>query len=245
MLLHRNAIRESPRWDAAPCEVGGAPVILVGGLASYPRLLVPMTDWLHRLGARCLVAPVRYGVGCGEELTRSVEQALERHVAATGEQAVVIGHSRGGQIARALAVRRPELHRGVITLGAPLTRMLGVSSVVKAQIAVLGLAGTVGVPGLLRAGCLWGECCRRFRADLVSPFPATVPFVSVFSHRDERVDWQASVDPAAEHVEVSATHTGLVRNPASLATIATQLQKIVAGQQIPEAGPHVLDSLPH
>jgi triacylglycerol lipase len=226
-LLHRNAIRDSPLWDAPPCDVGGVPVLLVGGFASHPSLLMPMADWLHRLGARCLVAPVRYGVGCGEAITRSVERALERHVEASGQEAVVIGHSRGGQVARALAVRRPELHRGVITLGSPLIRMLGVYPVVKVQIALLGLAGTFGVPGLLRAGCLWGDCCRQLRADLVGPFPDTVRFVSVFSRRDERVHWRASLDPAAEHVEVSTTHTGLIFSPDSLAVIAAQLQAIL------------------
>lgn len=224
-----DTIQESPLWDdAPPYDMGGVPVLVVGGLACHPNLLRPMADWLHRLGARCLLVPVRYGIGCGEAITGAVEQALERHVEETGERAVVIGHSRGGQFARALAVRRPELHRGVITLGSPLNRMLGVYPAVKAQVAVLGLAGTLGVPGLLRAGCLWGNCCRQLRADLAGPFPDTVPFVSMFSRSDERVDWRASLDPAADHVEVSATHTGLVCSPDSLATIAVQLHEIVA-----------------
>lgn len=227
LAIHRDAIRESPFWDTPPCDVGGVPVLVVGGLGCHPSWLRPMADWLHRLGARCLLAPVRYGIGCGEAITGSVEQALERHVEETGERAVVIGHSRGGQFARALAVRRPELHRGVITLGSPLNRMLGVRPAVKAQIAVLGLAGTLGVPGLLRAGCLWGDCCRRLRADLVGPFPDTVAFVSMFSRTDERVDWRASLDPAADHVEVSATHNGLILNPESLAAVAVQLHGIV------------------
>lgn len=227
LAIRRDAIRESPFWDEPPCDVGGVPVLVVGGLGSHPNWLRPMADWLHRLGARSRLAPVRYGIGCGEAITGSVEQALERHVEETGEPAIVIGHSRGGQFARALAVRRPELHRGIITLGSPLNRMLGVHPLVKAQVAALGLAGTLGVPGVLRAGCLWGECCRRLRADLVGPFPDTIPFVSMFSRTDERVDWRASLDPAADHVEVSATHNGLILNPDCLVAVAVHLHEIV------------------
>jgi pimeloyl-ACP methyl ester carboxylesterase len=103
--------------------------------------------------------PVRYGVGCGEQGARDVKAALERLTDATGQPAVVIAHSRGGQFARAVAVRRPELHRGLITLGSPLRRLLAVHPLLLAEVAVFGLAGSLGVPGLMKAGCLWGECC--------------------------------------------------------------------------------------
>jgi hypothetical protein len=35
----------------------------------------------------------------------------------------------------------------------------------------LGVGGSLGIPGLFRASCLWGQCCRPLRDDLWGPFP--------------------------------------------------------------------------
>jgi pimeloyl-ACP methyl ester carboxylesterase len=131
-----------------------------------------------------------------------VEHALARHTDAIGEQAVIIAHSRGGQFARPVAVRRPELVRGLITLGSPLTRLPGARPPVLLKVLGLGVVGSLGVPGLLRVSCLWGECCRPLRNDLMDLFPSDVPFLSVFSRHDEVVPWESSLDPAARHREI-------------------------------------------
>jgi len=186
-------------------------------------MLSPLHDWLSRLNCQCLAAPVRCGVDCGEESARSVEAALERLTDATGQPAVVIAHSRGGQFARAVAVRRPELHRGLITLGSPLRRLLAVHPLLLAEVALLGLAGSVGVPGLMKAGCLWGQCCADLRTDLRRPFPAEVPFLSVYSPQDQVVDWRSTLDPAARHRPVRTTHSGLLWSEESLSVITEEI----------------------
>jgi pimeloyl-ACP methyl ester carboxylesterase len=77
-------------------------------MTSSEQMLSPLHDWLRRLDCRFPVAAVRYGVGCGAQGARCVEQALGQLTDATGRSAVVIAHSRGGQFARAVAVRRPR-----------------------------------------------------------------------------------------------------------------------------------------
>jgi triacylglycerol lipase len=219
-----------------PLDARGLPVLLVGGMASTPALLQPLHDWLVHLGARPTVPPIRYGVDCGERTAERLVDARERTAGATGERCLVLAHSRGGQFARAAAVRRPELVRGLVTLGSPLNRMLGVHPLLKAEVAVLGVAGSLGVPGLLRAGCLWGECCRALRRDLAAPFPAEVPFVSIFSRLDHLVDWRSCLDPAARHREVRATHSGLLSSPAAYAVLAEELAQMVA-EMVGESAP--------
>jgi triacylglycerol lipase len=208
-------------------DAKGLPVLLVGGMSSCEQTLSPLHDWLRRLNCRCVVAPVRYGVGCGEQGAWYVEQALEQLTEATGRSAVVIAHSRGGQFARAVAVRRPELHRGLITLGSPLRRMLAVHPLMLAEVAVLGLAGSLGVPGLMKAGCLWGECCARFRTDLQRLFPSEVPFLSVYSPRDQIVDWRSALDPAARHRSVPTTHAGMLWSAESLSVITEEICRLL------------------
>jgi pimeloyl-ACP methyl ester carboxylesterase len=150
---------------------------------------------------------------------------------------MVIGHSRGGQIARALAVRHPELVQGLIVLGSPLNRLLGVHPLLKLQLGMLGLAGSLGLPGLFRPSCLWGTCCSRLRSDMAAPLPVDVPFVSVFSKRDRMVDWRSTLDPAARHREVATTHSGLVCDPEAFQLLAEEIAELVSPRRAqPRAG---------
>jgi pimeloyl-ACP methyl ester carboxylesterase len=212
-----------PRLDA-----GGLPVLVVGGLASSATTLAPLTGWLGRLGCQPSVAPVGGGVDCGERSTRAVLAALHRLADETGRAPVVVAHSRGGQFARAAAVRDPLAVRALVTLGSPLNRLLAVHPLLRAEVTLLGLVGLVGVPGVLRPSCLWGACCRALRQDLAAPFPAGVPFVSVYSRDDQVVDWRSSLDPAARHRHVATTHTGLIASAAAFDVIADELAGIVA-----------------
>ena len=60
--------------------------------------------------------------------------------------------------------------------------------------------------------CLRGECCERFRADLAGDFPSDVGFTALYSRTDGVVDWRACLDPAAEQIEVRASHLGMGLN---------------------------------
>ncbi|WP_370942326.1 alpha/beta fold hydrolase [Amycolatopsis sp. cg5] len=219
----RLAIERHPLWRTPPLDMAGLPVLLVGGMGSTPMLLSSLQQLLQRLNCRVRVAPVRFGIGCGEATAQAVEDSLTGLVEYTSAPAVVIAHSRGGQFARAVAARRPELLRGLITLGSPLTRMLAVHPLLWVHVTALGAAGAIGVPGLLRPGCLWGTCCAPLRADLTGPFPDAVPFLSIYSRRDRIVDWRSCLDPAARHHEIVTSHGGLIWDPVSLTAIVEEL----------------------
>ncbi|MDX6664093.1 MAG: triacylglycerol lipase, partial [Solirubrobacteraceae bacterium] len=138
-----------------------------------------------------------------------LEVAPEHQHERFGRKVAVVGQSRGGALARLLAVRRPELVSGIITLGSPLTDQMAVHPFVRGPVFGLGLLGSLGVPGLFSRRCLNGECCGQAREDAAAPFPDGVGFVSVFSRSDGIVDWRSCLDPAAEQVEVGASHIGM------------------------------------
>lgn len=223
VLTDDQALHNHPIWQNPSVDLAGLPVLIVGGLATNPHVLSPLQDWLDRIGCRTLLVPTQYGIACGQRAAIAVQDALTRHVDATGDQAVIIAHSRGGQFARPVAVRRPELVRGLITLGSPLTRLLGIHPIVLLKVLGLGVVGSLGIPGLFRASCLWGDCCRPLRDDLMGPFPDQVPFLSVFSRQDEVVLWEASLDPAARHREIWTTHRGLITSPVAFQLLAHEL----------------------
>jgi hypothetical protein len=73
--------------------------------------------------------------------------------------------------------------------------------------------------------CRRGPCCERFWRDLEADFPASVGYVSIYSRSDGIVDWHACLDPAADCVEIRASHLGMAVNAHAYETIATALER--------------------
>jgi triacylglycerol lipase len=202
---------------------GGRPVLLIPGFMAGDSSMATLTRWLRENGYRTHRAGIRANVGCSEEYLSRLEDRLEQLFAATGQRVAIVGQSRGGVFARVLAVRRPDLVSGIVTLGSPTVRQLSTHPFVLAQILVVGALGTGKVPGMFRVSCLRGACCKRFRADLVSAFPPGVRFTALYSKRDGVVDWRACLDPAAEQIEVRASHLGMGLNAEVYAELGNAL----------------------
>jgi triacylglycerol lipase len=204
----------------------GRPVLLVPGFMAGDNSLAPMGDWLRRAGYRPSRAGMRANVGCAGAGHERLEDRLERLVAEQGQRAVVIGQSRGGGMAKVLAVRRPDLVGGLITLGSPHVDPLAVHPLVRLQVEAVSRLGSLGAPGLFTRSCLDGDCCASFWDDLAAPLPAGVGFVAVYSRSDGIVDWHACLDPCAdEQVEIAASHCGMAVSPAAWRAVAKALER--------------------
>ena len=202
-----------PVWHGRGVPHGdGRPVLLIPGFLAGDGTLGAMTRWLRELGYGAKCAGIRRNVDCSAAACATLERRLEELADRYGERIAIVGQSRGGVFARSLAVTRPDLVSGIVTLGSPLRQMLAVHPLVKAQIGVVGLLGTVGRHGCFKLDCLRGDCCRRFRETQRASFPDDVGFVSVYSRSDGIVDWRSCLDPGAEHVEIRATHCGMSLN---------------------------------
>jgi pimeloyl-ACP methyl ester carboxylesterase len=201
----------------------GQPVLLIPGFLAGDDSLGLMTRWLRRTGHHTRKAGMRANVGCSGSAVDRVELRLEELVEQQGRRAAVIGQSRGGTFARVLAWRRPDLVSGIVTLGTPQVDPLAIHPLVRLQLFALGTLGTLGAPGLFRRACLNGDCCAEFWEQQAQPLPRGTGFVSVYSRTDGIVDWRACLDPAAEHVEVSASHIGMAVNAEVYRAIANAL----------------------
>lgn len=203
---------------------GSGPVVLVGGFCTSELAMDPLRTYLTALGYTVTTCSVDAGMGCGG---RSVERlkAIVREAAAqdTGGHGVrLLGYSRGGQFARAVA-RDPDLPiRSLVTLGTPFD-MFGVSRPLLLQIGAVALAGTLGMRRLFTLACMTGPCCSTFRDTLRAPVP--VPFSAICSRNDGLVRWSACQDPQAHLVEVPGHHLALLHEPAPLLAVAEQLHR--------------------
>jgi pimeloyl-ACP methyl ester carboxylesterase len=223
--LEAAALLRSPVWRGEGVPPGDRrPVMLIPGFMAGDGSLGTMTHWLRANGYRTRRAGIRMNVGCSEEACARLEERLEGFAAAAGQPVTIIGQSRGGLFAKAIAARRPDLVSGIVTLGAPTLSQLRVHPLVLAQVAVVGLLGTGRVPGMFSIRCLRGDCCERFHAALRGPFPAGVRYLSVYSRSDGIVDWRTCLDPDAdEHAEIHASHCGMAVNAAAYERVAGAL----------------------
>ncbi len=185
------------------------PVLLIPGFLAGDASLNVLAGWLRRRGHEVRTSGIRFNVGCaGHELDR-----LGTVLDAFGEPAVVIGQSRGGTLARALAARHSDRVAAMMTLGSPVLDQLALSPSVMRTVRSVAFLGDIGVRGLFTNECRDGDCCSEFRALLKAPLGEDAPAVAVYSRSDAIVDWRACLDPAAEWVEIDGSHCGMAVNP--------------------------------
>jgi triacylglycerol lipase len=202
------------------------PVVLVPGFLAGDLSLSPMSRALRRRGFRTYRSHIRANVGCTLDAAAELEARLESVALRRGSRVQVVGHSLGGMLARGVAVRRPDLVSGIVTLGSPMLAPGAHHLALSASVDVLVRLSRAGWPGLMAEDCVGGGCARQSFAECREPLPDDVAFTAIYSRRDGIVDWRACIDPLAVPVEVTASHVGMAVDPRVIdlvcATLAEQ-----------------------
>src|SRR3954454_8754535 len=227
-LEHAALLRDPVLRGAGVPRGDGAPVMLVAGFMAGDASLRVMARWLRDLGHRPCRAGLRANVDCTTRTIERLEAEVEALAERPGRRVTIIGQSRGGSMARILAVRRPDLVERIICLGSPLVDQMAVHPLVRAQVVALGLLGSAGMPGLFTRECGLGECCELAREQATAAFPDAVACVAVYSRSDGIVDWRSCLDPAARQVEVRSSHVGMAVNADVFRVVAEALAPATA-----------------
>jgi len=211
MAFEAAGLRRSGVWRGEGVLPGdGRPVLLIPGFLAGDGSLATMTEWLRANEYHTRRAGIRANVSCSEAACARLETRLEAFADAAGEPVTIIGQSRGGVFARALAVRRPDLVEGIVTLGSPTVSQLRIHPLVLAQVGFVSALGTFArLPGLFSWNCLRGGCCEEFRESLLGEVPHDIGYVAMYSRSDGVVDWHSCLDEAAQLVEVESSHCGM------------------------------------
>lgn len=201
----------------------GRPVVVVPGFLAGDQSLLLLRRWLHTVGYRPHTAGFVFNVDCADRAAERVERLVEALHATGGRRVAVIGHSRGGHLARAVAARRPELVSHGISMGADLQGLYGISRPTRSAVGIvrraLHLTNRSRSPDCFRA-----RCACRFVHDYTADFPVDrVRLTSIYSKGDGVVRWERAIVEEADCVEVTGSHIGLMANRKAYRAIAAAL----------------------
>jgi triacylglycerol lipase len=194
-------------------RIDAQPVLLIPGFMAGDASLTMLRAWLRRRGHRVATSGMRANVDCAEQIVGRLEAQLHGLASETGRPVFLIGQSRGGALARSLAVRNPDSVSGLVMLGTPVRDSLAVSAPVLRTVRWLARLGDLGLPGVFSSSCRDGTCCATFREDLSAPLAASIEAIAVHSRSDGIVDWRACLDPHAQAVEIDSSHAGMSVHP--------------------------------
>jgi pimeloyl-ACP methyl ester carboxylesterase len=201
----------------------GAPVLVLPGFGGGDHLLAPMALWLRRIGYGVSACGIWLDTNCSERAMLRIERRVEELAAEHGGRIAIIGHSRGGYLAKAVGARRPDAVSHVVTLGSGLDDPLDVAAPALAAVAVVRTVHRVTTDRVARRGCMTATCACSFTSAYSSPFPEDVRLTSIYSKGDGMVRWRSCVVPYAENVEVTGSHVGLAFNRKAYRAIACAL----------------------
>jgi len=190
------------------------PVLLVPGFLAGDSSLSVMRSWLRRVGYHPEMPGILFNVRYSEAVLKTLLLRLVDMYAWSGRRVTVIGHSRGGILAKVLSDRQPQMVERVVTLGSPLDDPYDVNPLTMAGVRMAQALNAV------RYG-MTAAVERRFMRDLAAP--ARVPVTSIYTRTDGIVNWTACLRPDVQTVEVTGSHVGLGVNPEVYAILARLL----------------------
>lgn len=205
----RRLTARPPRHPAGEDE----PVLLVPGFLAGDYSLHVLAGTLRRHGYRTYRSAIRTNASCTNDTARRLEHRLEGIAERRGTKVRVIGHSLGGMLARGVAVRRPDLVAGVVTLGSPMMAPGTAHPILMSAAAWLVRLSEHGVPGVMSVDCIAGECARTTWEEFHGVLSPEVPLACIWSRWDGLVDPRSCVHPDGLSIEVRASHLGMAVAP--------------------------------
>lgn len=182
----------------------GRPVLLIPGFLAGDWHLRVMEGWLRRIGYTCHLSGILFNVHHSERMLAGLRRKVGEVRKQTGSRVSLVGHSRGGLLAKVLAQRRPQLVEQVICLGSPLADWTDLALMTHTAVGVATAANQL----------VYGRRINsegRFTYDL--KLPPAVPTTSIYTREDDVVNFRSCLRPDIPAMAAWGSHNGLVVNP--------------------------------
>jgi triacylglycerol lipase len=180
------------------------PVLLIPGFLSGDWSLRILQGWLDRVGYKTYLSGILFNVHHSERMLAGLRHRLVQIEADSGSRVSLVGHSRGGLLAKVLAQRRPESVEQVIAIAAPLADWTDLAVPTRYAVGLVKTANEIAYGRRLNAE-------GRFSHDLM--LPPAVPTTSIYTRSDDVANFRAVLRPDIPAISVWGSHNGLVVNP--------------------------------
>jgi len=216
------SLRMSPVFRGLGVPHGdGSAVVVIPGFMGSDQYLGDMNAWLRRIGYTPYLSGIGRNAECPDVLSLRLSQTIDRAYEETGNPVHLIGHSLGGVIARASAVRWSDKVASVTTMASPFRGVRVHPFVLQTAYLVRGrVIQRRGQSGAVKEktnvpNCFSGFCTCEFLNSLRATFPEDVPQIALYTKTDGVVDWRCCINEMEDgtDIEVPGTHVGLAFNP--------------------------------
>jgi triacylglycerol lipase len=196
----------------------GKLVVVLPGLLGNDLYLQPLRQWLYRVGYSPVPSTLDFNAGCLQRLREQVHHEIMRRRQVDSRPIALIGHSRGGIMAWAIASQLQEKVSHLVMLGSPVASF-------RASIA----SGDAGAPAgpvgrmlmriseelrqVLDPACNYPTCGCPLVNDVMNPLSPQTSILSIHGRDDLLVGKMAQTTNDGDNLYVSASHVGLVYNP--------------------------------
>jgi len=205
--------RDVPRGD-------GRLVVVIPGLFGNDLYLEPLRYWLRHVGYSPVSSSLWLNAGCLRRLQEQVLAQIARRANGKTNPIALIGHSRGGVLARAIAGHLRGRVSHVATLGSPIgafRETVGSGQPLlssPSELRTMIMQASRFALRVLDPDCRFPACGCEFLDDITRPLDASTLLLSIHS-RDDEVAPSDSVDATeGKRHEVGGGHASLAYNAA-------------------------------
>ena len=182
----------------------GRAVLLIPGFLSGDWSMLIMSNWLQRIGYTPYMSGINFNIHHSEHLIAGLRKRLATVRAESDGRVSLVGHSRGGVLAKVLSSRMPDAVEQVIGLGSPFANQFDVAALTNVAVGVIRAAGELRFGRSFRAEGRFAHELRQAPA---------VPTTSIYTRSDEVVNFRSCLRPDIPAISVWGGHNGLVANP--------------------------------
>ena len=195
----------------------GKLVVVIPGLLGNDLYLQPLRRWLGCVGYSPVRSTLAFNAGCMQRLREQIHQEIMRRMEVDPRPIALIGHSRGGVMAWALASQLQENVSHLVLLGSPVASFR--ASVASGNpyapagiVARMLMRISEGLREILDPDCNYPNCGCALVNDVMNHLSARTAVLSIHGSEDLVVGEAAQSTSDGQNVLVNASHVGLVYN---------------------------------
>jgi triacylglycerol lipase len=205
--------RGVPRGD-------GTLVVVIPGLFGNDLYLEPLRYWLRHIGYSPVSSSLWINAGCLRRLQEQVLAQIVRRANGKSNPIALVGHSRGGVLARAIAGQLRGQVSHLVTLGSPVGAFRQavesgeIYSSSQGQLRTMIVQASRFALRVLDPDCRFPACGCEFLHNVARPLDASTSLLSIHSRDDEVAPAETVEGSEGESKEVSGGHVSLVYSTA-------------------------------